>query len=73
SGANVISETGDNLWKVSLAFPLDKLLPGGVKPGQRVYANIFRGGKDPLAWSPAFEGNFHSLDRMGKIILEQGK
>ncbi|MFC1454197.1 DUF4838 domain-containing protein [Verrucomicrobiota bacterium] len=70
SGANVISETGDNLWKVSLGFPLDKLLPGGVKPGQTVYANIFRGGKDPLAWSPTFEGNFHSLDRMGEIILQ---
>jgi len=55
---------------VRIGFPLNRLLPGGVKPGQGVYANIFRGGKDPLAWSPPFENGFHSLERLGEIILE---
>jgi len=70
SGATVISETGTNSWNVSLALPLERLLPGGVKPGQTVYANIFRGGKDPLAWSPTFEGGFNLLERLGEIVLE---
>jgi hypothetical protein len=74
SGVKVISETGVNSWKVSLAFPLVRLLPGGVKPGQTIYINMFRGyggiGCDALAWSPTFENNFLSPDRMGEIILE---
>jgi len=70
SGATVISEVGPNLWTVCLGFPLNRLLPGGVKPGQTVYANIFRGGKDPLAWSPTFENGFHSLECLGAIVLE---
>jgi hypothetical protein len=74
SGVKVISETAGNSWTVSLAFPLSRLLPGGVSPGQTVYANILRGADggrgDTLAWSPNFESNFHSLDRLGEIILE---
>ena len=70
SGVTVISETGSKLWKVCLSFPLARLLPGGVKPGQGVYANIFRGGKDPLAWSPTFEDSFRVLGCMGEIVLK---
>ena len=70
SGVTVISETGTNSWTVSLAFPLDRLLSGGVKPGQSVYANILRGGNDPLVWSPTFENSFRELERLGEIVLE---
>ena len=60
--------------KVSLAFPLSRLLPGGGAAGQTVYANILRacgGGQgDMLAWSPDFENSSHSLERLGEIILE---
>jgi len=72
SGVNVISETVANCWKVSLGFPLSRLLRDGVKPGQTVYVNILRacGGQGTLAWSPNFENEFHSLDRLGEIILE---
>ena len=70
SEARVLSETDADSWKVSVAFPLSRLLPGGVRPGQSVYANVLRGGRDPLAWSPTFEGNFHALERLGEIILE---
>ena len=73
SGVNVISEAAANCWKVSLGFPLSRLLAGGVKPGQTVYVNILRacGGQgDTLAWSPNFENKFDSLERLGEIILE---
>jgi hypothetical protein len=70
SGVKVKSETDSKSWKVSLGFPLDRLLPGGVKAGQSICANIMRGGKEPLAWSPTFEGSFHVLDRMGEVIIE---
>jgi hypothetical protein len=70
SGVKVASDTAGNQWKVSLCFPLDRLLPGGVKPGQTVYVNILRGGKAPLAWSPTFESSFHVLDCLGVIVLK---
>ncbi|MFA7158954.1 MAG: hypothetical protein WC299_06575, partial [Kiritimatiellia bacterium] len=70
SGAKLISEAGANSWKMSLGFPLDRLLPGGAKPGQTIYVNIMRGGKEPLAWSPTFDGGFHALDRLGELVLE---
>jgi len=41
-----------------------------VKAGQSVYANMFRGGTDPLAWSPTFDGGFHLLERLGEIVVE---
>ena len=69
----MISETGTNSWKVSLSFPLGRLLPGGFKPGQTVYANILRAGGGPgdtPAWSPNFENKFNSMERLGEIILE---
>ena len=70
SGVTVISETGATEWAVSMAFPMERLLPGGVKPGQTVYANMLRGGQDPLVWSPTFNVGFHLLERLGEIVLE---
>jgi len=73
SSATIKSDTEGGGWKVSLAFPLAKLVPGGVKPGQKLYANFFRSTPAPgthMAWSPAFEKNFHLLDRLGEVSLE---
>ena len=71
SGVTVISEVGSNLWSVRMGFPLPRLLPGGAKPGQSVYANIMRGGKDPLAWSPTYEDGFNLMvECLGEIVLE---
>ena len=70
SGAKVVSEVGDGCWSVFLAFPLARLLPGGVRPGQAVFANILRGGKEPLVWSPIFTDGFHEPGRFGSVVLE---
>ena len=70
SGAKVVSGTGAGAWQVSLAFPLEHLLPGGAKPGQSVYLNIMRGGKELLAWSPTFTDKFHELAQLGEVVLE---
>jgi hypothetical protein len=70
SGVKVISEAGSEAWKVKLGFPLDRLLAGAVKPGQIIFANILRGGKEPLAWSPTYDGSFHALAYLGQITLE---
>ncbi|MFA7159445.1 MAG: hypothetical protein WC299_09095, partial [Kiritimatiellia bacterium] len=71
SGVRVVSGTGSNLWQVSLSIPLGRLAPGGIKPGQRVYVNMLRGGVNPLAWSPVFSDSFHTLDRLGEFFLEE--
>ncbi|MFA7158776.1 MAG: DUF4838 domain-containing protein [Kiritimatiellia bacterium] len=70
SEVKVKSETDGKSWKVSLGFPMDRLLPVGVKTGETIFANILRGGSEPLAWSPTFESSFHELDRLGEIIIE---
>ena len=71
-GATVISDVTGDCWKVSLAFPLDKLLPGGVKVGQPFFANFYRSSprvNEMPAWSPNFEPSAHALNRLGEIIL----
>jgi hypothetical protein len=70
SGARVVSKTDDDSWTVGLAFPLERLVPGGTKPGRTIYANLLRGGNEPLAWSPTYSHSFHTLQRMGEIVLE---
>lgn len=73
SGAKVRSEISKTRWLVSLAFPLDKLLSGGARPGKKLYANFCRATPKPadnLAWSPIFTDNFHELSRLGELIFE---
>jgi len=74
SGVKVVSDTSvPDSWTVRLAFPLDKLLPGGVKPGLEFYANFCRatpGFKELLAWSPTFDGRFNVTTRFGELKLE---
>jgi len=73
SATVVKADKAGGVWKVSLAFPLARLLPGGVKPGQKFYANFYRTTPAPgmhMAWSPSFDKNFHLLDRLGELTLE---
>ena len=70
----VLSDTSaPDRWRVCVALPLRDLVPGGVQPGGKVYANFYRasaGARDLLAWSPNFVRNFHELSRLGECALE---
>jgi len=73
SGVRVVSDTKNpDRWTVRMAFPLEKLLPGGVKPGQTIYLNICRGTggdvKNALSWNPTFAG-FQAPAQMGAVQL----
>ena len=60
-------------WVVQVAIPLAHLIPGGLKPGGRFYANFYRASpraKRLLAWSPNFVRGFHELSRLGEFTLE---
>jgi len=57
---------------VGLAFPLEKLLPDGLKTGDVFYANFYRqviATGELLAWSPNYVKAFHELKRMGRFAL----
>ena len=72
-GAAVVSDTaGKDRWRVSLALPLDKLLPGGVQPGATVCLNVARrapGSDDQPVWVPTF-GDFRDPTRLRELVLE---
>ncbi|OGV74380.1 MAG: hypothetical protein A3K19_27225 [Lentisphaerae bacterium RIFOXYB12_FULL_65_16] len=75
SGVKVVSDTSKpDAWTVCLVFPLDTLLPGGVKPGSVFYGNFFRAtGEKPrelTAWTPNFSASFHIPARLGELKLE---
>jgi len=72
--AKVESRVASNGWTLLAAFPLAKLLPGGIlKPGTEFRANFFRGmpEKPAQAWSPTFDNSFHVLERMGELKLAE--
>ncbi len=70
AGAAVFSEVKPDAWTATFVLPLKTLARGGVKPGQSVYANMMRGGAEPLVWSPAMDDDFHSLDHLGEIVIQ---
>jgi hypothetical protein len=75
SGAKVASDTGQaDRWTVTLAIPLETILPGGLKAGNTFYANFFRatGGqpRELLGWTPNFGDSFHVPERLGELTLE---
>jgi hypothetical protein len=74
SGVKVVSNAKvPDRWTVRIALPLDKLLPGGLKPGGKFYANFYRATpnlEELLAWSPNFSSSFHETSRMGELVLE---
>lgn len=57
-------------WTVRLAFPLDRLVYGGAKPGDTLYFNAIRATQmaKALSWSPTY-GGFREPTRMGEIRL----
>lgn len=59
-------------WDVTIALPLERLLPGGVWPGGSFFANIVRkgdeGGDEPM-WAPTLDSP-DDLSRLGKLTLE---
>ncbi|MEI6502182.1 MAG: DUF4838 domain-containing protein, partial [Armatimonadota bacterium] len=72
SGAVVVSDKAGGRWTLSVALPLAKLLPGGVKAGAVLYGNFYRaspGASSLLAWAPNFAGGFHDTSRLAEITL----
>jgi len=76
SEVRVMSDaTAPDRWVAYFAFPLARLLPGGLRSGSKFYANFYRAtadndGRDYFAWSPNFCDSFHELSRMGEMTLE---
>ena len=77
-GVKAVSDTtAPDRWVVRLAIPLKTAIPGGVKPGDKVYLNVLR------VSSPAVHGgsglgidtwvsfcSVHDVDRLAEISLE---
>ncbi|MDD5705908.1 MAG: CehA/McbA family metallohydrolase [Kiritimatiellae bacterium] len=73
NGAKAVSETRlRDRWRVRLALPLARLVPGGAQPGDTVYANFIRSteGGSALAWVPTFKSHYHEPSRLGAVRLE---
>jgi len=67
----VVSLGNSRCWAVRMALPLERLLPGGVEPGQTVYLNFCRGtgaGLEAVSWNPTF-GGFQEPSQLGAIEL----
>jgi antitoxin (DNA-binding transcriptional repressor) of toxin-antitoxin stability system len=76
AGAKVYSDTSAaDCWRVFLAIPLDRLLPGRAvtRPGESVSLNIVRatcGSAETAAmWIATMTASFHELDRLGRVFL----
>jgi len=63
-------------WVARMAFPLDRFVPGGVKPGDKVYMNVTRvtgpdlsgrGGIGIDSWVSFC--SVHDVDRLAEILL----
>jgi len=70
NNAIVKSDTSNGNWQVKISIPLADLIPNGVKAGQPFYMNVFRGGPDPICWSPIFDEGFHDLAHLAELTLE---
>jgi len=74
SGAVIVADTSKlDRWVTLVALPLSKLVPGGAKPGQRLFGNIIRvlapsAGRTIYVWSP--RSTVHEPDRFGELLLE---
>jgi hypothetical protein len=76
AGAKVYSDTSaPDCWRVFLAIPLDRLLPGraATRAGETVAINVVRatlGSAETAAmWIATMTASFHELDRLGRIVL----
>ena len=65
--------TAADHWTLYLRFPLADVAPGGVRPGETLYANIIRSFmikpyQVAAAWNPTI-GSYCEPSRLGKIVL----
>jgi len=73
SGLELVADTSKpDRWTTLIALPLAKLVPGGAKPGDRLYGNLIRvlapaAGRHIHVWSP--NSTVHEPDRFGEILL----
>jgi hypothetical protein len=73
SGASLFSDTtASDRWRVLIALPLDRLVPGGAQPGQTLYFNVLRAtnAQAAVAWIPTFAG-FHEPSRFAEVTLQK--
>lgn len=80
-GMQVVSDTkAADKWVSYVAFPLDKIVPGGVKAGQKIYMNVTRVTGSAIACdnltpyvvdSWVSFCNVHEPDRLAEITLEK--
>lgn len=74
SGIRVISDiSSHDQWTVRCALPFTKIVPGGLKPGAKLYCNLYRGspsGLDRLAWVPTFSTGFHDVSRLAELVMQ---
>lgn len=59
-------------WKIYMAVPLDDVVEGGIVPGETLYCNLIRSGREGClgCWIPTFAG-YHAPGRFGEIYLEK--
>jgi hypothetical protein len=71
-------DTPDTGWSLVAAVPLKELEKAGVEPvknGTLIYVNFYRIDKNGektayTGWSPPLKGDFHAVDKFGKLVLE---
>lgn len=74
-GVTIISDLdAPDRWTLYVTLPLEKILQGGVKPGEKFYMNIFRsmGWGDAIAWNPTVGSPF-APERFGEVLLLDAK
>jgi hypothetical protein len=75
-GMRVVSDaSASDRWRCAIAFPLDRIAPGGVKPGETLFLNVMR------VSSPSITGagigvdtwvsfcSVHDVDRLAEVTL----
>jgi len=79
SGVSIISDiNASDRWTLYVTLPLEKLVSGGVKPGDTFFMNILRSvarkrivkaGVGEVAWNPTL-GGYHAPRRFGEVTLK---
>ena len=78
-GMQVVSDTrAPDKWVSCAMFPLDKIVPEGLKPGEKIYMNIVRvsspaiSGKSPYGADTWVSfSTVHEMDRLAEITLSK--
>ena len=78
-GVRVASDTAaPDRWVTRLAIPLREAVPGGAKPGGKIYLNVVRVASPAVSGQPNLEiatwvshTTVHEVDRLAEITLEK--